>query len=118
MNIDRPLNGSRTAPGSARTVTALLHDTASHAENVVRGEIRLALLRVHEVAERSATRYARQSIGWLVALAGAVMLMMAAVQWLSLHMPNWMATALVGAIATIIGVIIANRANPERSERS
>lgn len=117
MIIDRPLNGSRTAPGSSRTVTELLHDTASHAENVVRGEVRLALLRVHEVAERSATRYARQSIGWLVALAGAVMLMVAAVQWLSMHMPSWMATALVGAIVCVIGFVIATRANPERSDK-
>lgn len=129
MIVDRPLNGPRIAPATAqstarraapdssRTVTALLHDTAGHAENVIRGEIRLALLRMHDTIDKSVARYGRQLAGYMLALVGMVMLVVAAVQWLSLRMPLWMATASVGVVVVIVGAFVTRAPNVRQANR-
>ncbi len=104
--IQHPLDSvSATAP--SRSVTDLLQDTASHTENVVRGEIRLAVMRVQEQAASKVKQLTFAVIGGVLGLVGLVMLLVASVLLLNTRLDAWVSTAIVGGVVVVLAAIVA-----------
>ncbi len=111
--IDRRLDVTAPAPPS-RSVTDLLQDTATHTENVVRGEIRLAVVRAQDQLSSQARRASFVIIGGALGLVASTVLLVAAIMRLSLLMAPWLATTIVGALVAVVAVVLVmlpSRAN-------
>lgn len=103
---------SRTTPTHAsapsRSVAELLSETASHTEAVVRGEIRLAVMRVQEQVASKARRVMLFSVSGVLGLLALILLLVAAVLLLGQWMAAWLATAIVGLGVTLAaGIVLA-----------
>lgn len=92
---------STVSGNSSRSVTDLLQDTATHTENVVRGEIRLAVVRVQDQVSVQLKRAMFVVVGGALGLVALVALLVAGIMWLSSFMESWLATAIVGAVVGI-----------------
>lgn len=104
--IQHPLDPvSATTPG--RSVTDLLQDTASHTENVVRGEIRLAVMKVQEQATAKGKKLVFAAVGAVLGLVALVMLLVASVLLLNTWLDAWVSTAIVGGVVAAVAAIIA-----------
>lgn len=104
--MQHPLDSTSAAP-STRSVTDLLQDTASHTENVVRGEIRLAVVRVQEQITSKTKRIAYLAIGGVLGLLALVLLLVASVLLLDIWLAAWVATAIVGLVVAAAAGIVA-----------
>lgn len=105
-----------TAPG--RSVTDLLQDTASHTENVVRGEIRLAVMKVQEQATAKGKQLVFAVIGAVLGLVAMVMLLVASVLLLNTWLDAWVSTAIVGGVVAVIAAIVAFMPTGNNGEHS
>lgn len=112
---------SRTTPAhatsSSRSVTDLLSETASHTEAVVRGEIRLAVMRVQEQVTSKARRVMLLGVSGVLGLLALILLLVAAVLLVAQWVAAWLAAAIVGlAVILVAGIVVAVAGHePERS---
>ncbi len=109
---------STAAAHPSRSVTDLLQDTATHTENVVRGEIRLAVVRVQDQVSAKARRIAFLMAAGVLGLVALVMLLVAATMRLSYAMETWLATMIVGVVVAVVALVLAllpTRANGAES---
>jgi uncharacterized membrane protein YqjE len=90
----------------SRSVTDLLQDTATHTENVVRGEIRLAVVKVQEQVAAKAKRAALLVGGSLLGFVAFVVLVVAGIQRLAEEMAPWLATALGGLFVLVFALVV------------
>lgn len=104
--IQHPLDSTPSATPT-RSVTDLLQDTASHTENVVRGEIRLAVVRVQEQITSKTKRIVYMAIGGVLGLLALVLLLVASVLLLNTWLDAWLATAIVGVAVAVVATIVA-----------
>lgn len=115
--IDRRPELTAPAPVT-RSVTDLLQDTAAHTENVVRGEIRLAVVRVQDQLTSRARQAVFMLLGGVMGLTAFVVLLVAGIMRLSQEMEPWLATGIAGlfvaTIATLL-VLVPSRTNGESS---
>lgn len=102
--IERQLE-STASTYSPRTVTDLLQDTATHTENVVRGEIRLAVLRVQENLTAKVSRVALIAVSGVLGLVAFVVLLVAGIMRLSQVVEPWLATAIAGAAVALLALL-------------
>jgi hypothetical protein len=102
--IERQLESTASAL-SPRSVTDLLQDTATHTENVVRGEIRLAVLRVQENLTSKVSRVAFVAVSGVLALVAFVVLLVAGIMRLSYVVEPWLATAIGGAVVGVVALL-------------
>lgn len=87
---------SIAANPSARSVSELLQDTATHTENVVRGEIRLAIVRVRDEVSARVRQITFALSGGVLGGVAFLVLLVAAILKLSEFVAPWLATAIVG----------------------
>jgi len=93
--IDRQPVSTAAGPTS-RSVGELLQDTATHTENVVRGEIRLAIVRVKDEVTVRIRQIVFAVIGGALGGVALIILLIAGIQKLSEVVEPWLATAIVG----------------------
>lgn len=90
-----------------RTVTSLFGDLARHTSLLFRQELALAKAEMAEKGRELGRGAAIVAAGGLIAFAGILALVGAAVAGLSLVVPVWAAALIVGVIVTAIGGILA-----------
>lgn len=88
----------------SRSVTDLLQETASHTENVVRGEIRLAVVKVQEHVTATTRRAVFKIVGGVLGFVAFVVLLVAATLRLTFWFAPWLATAIVGLLVALIAL--------------
>ncbi len=104
--IDRQPASIAAAP-SARSVGELLQDTATHTENVVRGEIRLAIVRVQDELAARVRQITFALLGGVIGGVAFIVLLIASIMKLSELVAPWLATTIVGlATAVVAGVLL------------
>jgi uncharacterized membrane protein YqjE len=104
--IHLPLD-SKAAAMPTRSVTDLLQDTASHTENVVRGEIRLAVVRAQEQITSKIKQIALFAIGGVLGVFALVLLLVASVLLLYSWFEAWKAAAIVGVVVALAAAGVA-----------
>lgn len=87
-----------------RPVARLLHETAAHATNVVRGEVRLALAYARDEVTTGARRMVLLGVSALFGVLALVLTMAAAISLLSTQMPFWIAIAIVAGVNAVIAL--------------
>jgi uncharacterized membrane protein YqjE len=94
-----------------KSVPELLQDIASNLEDMIRGEFRLAKAEVKEEAARAAPAGKTLAIGIFTAFYGAGFLLLAAVYGLAMIFEIWFAALIVGAVLSIIAVVLVSSAS-------
>ncbi len=110
---ERQLDSAATVPAS-RSVTDLLQDTATHTENVVRGEIRLAVVKLQDQVTVKAKQALFMLAGGVLGFVAFVVLLVAGIMRLSYEVDPWLATAIAGllvAIAAVVLVLLPTQSN-------
>lgn len=107
----------RHDPRQDRPLAGLFADLARETTNLARSEIALAKAELSDKAAEAAGGIAYIAIGGLVAFAGVLVLLAAAVLGLSTVLQPWLAALIVGVGVAAIGGILAyvgkNRLKPE-----
>ncbi len=109
---------SRDATSMSRSVAELLQETASHTENVVRGEIRLAVLRVQEKLALQARHVVLLAVSGVLGVLAVTLLLVAAVLLLHRWLDAWVATAIVGLSTAAAAVILGARSDRSHERSS
>ena len=94
------------APLKERGVGSLFADLARDASRLIRQEIALARAELVDRIGQLGTGLVACIAGGLVLFAGALVLLAAAVLALALVLPPWGAALTVGAIVTLLGLVI------------
>jgi len=92
-----------------RSVGDVLKDIISNVQEMVRSELRLAKVELREEAARSAAAGKLIAMGGGMGLLAVGFVLTAVAQLLSLVMPNWLATLIVGAVLGIAGVVLLSK---------
>ena len=105
--IHLPLDSKVTAMPT-RSVTDLLQDTASHTENVVRGEIKLAVVRAQEKITSNVEQIALFAIGGVLGIFALALLLVASIMLLYNWFEAWKSTAIVGVVVALAAAAVAS----------
>jgi uncharacterized membrane protein YqjE len=92
-----------------RSMGDVLKDIISNVQEMVRAELRLAKVELREEAGRSAAAGKLMVMGGGMALLAVGFVLTAVAQLLSLAMPNWLATLIVGAVLAIAGMVLLSK---------
>lgn len=92
-----------------RSVGDVLKDIISNVQEMVRSEMRLAKAELREEAGRSAAAGKLIAMGGGMGLLAVGFVLTAVAQLLSLVMPNWLATLIVGAVLGIAGMVLLSK---------
>jgi membrane-bound ClpP family serine protease len=92
------------------SIPGLLRTLATDLSTLLGKELALAKAEVREASEEIKTSIASLATGASIALAGLVILLMAAVYGLSEFMEPWLSALIVGGIAVIIGFMMIKAA--------
>ncbi|WP_207481501.1 phage holin family protein [Arenibaculum pallidiluteum] len=108
---DEPIRGETLRPeprttGGERPLTQLLSDLATETTTLVRKEVELARAEVSEKVGQATAGAVSLAAGGLVAFAGLIFLLLAAVYGLTRVVPDWAAALIVGAVVTLVGVVM------------
>ncbi|HEY2457031.1 MAG TPA: phage holin family protein [Candidatus Acidoferrum sp.] len=93
-------------PQTQRTVSDVLQDIIGNVQQIIRSEFRLAKAELKEKADRASKPAVFVASGALIAVYGLGFLFLAAVYGLAVVMPEWAAALIVGAVLSIIGVMV------------
>ena len=116
--IERVINrrdGRRTADRLARRdtfepeqrpVARVLQDTATHVENVVRGEVQLTIAKAREEVTSVVRASMRRAAAVVLVLIGYVMLLMALATLLDAHMGRWQSLLLLSFVNLILALVL------------
>lgn len=85
----------------SRSVAEVLQDTAALTENVVRGEIRLAVVRVQDQLLAQAKRVVLLAVSGVLGVLAFVALMVTVIVRLSYQVDVWIATLIAGLLAAV-----------------
>jgi hypothetical protein len=94
------------APRQDKSLTALLSDLASETTTLVRKEVELAKAEMSQKVGEAVTGVVALAGGALVAFAGLIYLLLAAVYGLTRVIPDWAAALAVGGGVLIVGLIM------------
>ncbi len=103
--IERWLDSTLTATPS-RSVAEVLQSTAALTENVVRGEIRLAVVRVQEQLLAQTRRVVMTLVAAVLGLVAFVILLVGGILRLSYHFDMWLVTLGAGVIVAALALIV------------
>ena len=98
--MDTDVNNDNRSLGEI--VQELLQDTTK----LFQKEVQLAKTELQQKAGRVAKDSAKLIAGGVLAYTGAIILLFSLVMALALIMPTWLSALIVGAVVTIIGVIL------------
>jgi uncharacterized membrane protein YqjE len=93
-------------PQTQRTVSDVLQDIIGNVQQIIRSEFRLAKAELKEKADRASKPAVFVASGALITVYGLGFLFLAAVYGLAVVMPEWAAALIVGAVLSIIGVMV------------
>ncbi|MBB3101717.1 phage holin family protein [Azomonas macrocytogenes] len=107
--IDTPANELPPPPASTvhehdNSVTGLLRQLTREVPMLFTKELALLKAEFSESLQATKAGLASVAVGGAVALAGFIVVLMAAVYGLSLVMQPWLAALIVGAVVTVIGL--------------
>lgn len=112
----QPLRGERQVAADDRSVAQLLADLLRNLQDILSAEISLAQARVREELSGYRPAVALLLVGAVGAVLGCFFLLLAAAAALSLVMPVWAATLIVGVgMAAICGILLRVGASQVRS---
>jgi len=112
--------------GEGPSIAELVSDLTRETSELVRREMELARLAMSQAITRVETGMSSMALGGIVALAGFLVLLAAAVLGLDLvvHTP-WLSALIVGGVAVVLGAVLLalgksrfTHLTPERSLRS
>jgi uncharacterized membrane protein YqjE len=94
-----------------RSVPDVVRDIVANLQEIVRSEFRLAKIEVKEEARKAARAGTMFAIGLILALYAAGFVFLAAVHALSLVVPGWLASVIVGVALGLIamGMVLAGK---------
>jgi uncharacterized membrane protein YqjE len=96
-------------PGHERSMSEVVKDIIANVQDMVRSEMRLARAELREEGARSMAAAKLIGIGAGLALLAAGFVLVSLAQVLSLVMPAWLATLLVGAVLGITGMTMLSK---------
>ena len=119
MNHDR-LDVAASNGAASKPVSRLLADSATHARDVVRGEMHLTLLRIRdelreegrEVMRDLIPRVARVAAAFVFATCALVLMITAAVSGLSTYVPTWAARLIVAGVSILLALLLIPHSRP------
>lgn len=86
-----------------RTIGEVLKDIFGNVQEMIRSEIRLARAEIREEAKKTLSSAQMLAIGGVLGLFALGFVLVAIVQALSIVMPNWAASLIVGVVLGIAG---------------
>jgi uncharacterized membrane protein YqjE len=89
-----------------RPLTDIVGDVARDAQELIRGEVRLAGVELERKLQSAVMALVWTFGGMFVAFAGFVMILTAAAYALSYVIPNWAAALAIGVVITAIGAAL------------
>jgi hypothetical protein len=105
-SIDREVKRDRVGQSSEPTLGDLFTSLTSDLTTLVRKEIDLARTETLEKATRATRNIVMMIAGGLVAYAGLIALIMAAIFLLNRAMSLWLSALIVGIVVIVIGAIL------------
>ncbi len=103
---------STTQPDQ-RTLPELLSELAGETKNLVKKELELARAELSAKAEDAKLAVLAALSGLALMFSGVLILLFGAVYGLGLSMPMWVAALIVGAIASVGGVMLLKAGVPD-----
>jgi hypothetical protein len=95
--------------GGERPVMDVLKDIFGNVEEMVRSELRLARAEIREETKKAARSGALLAAGGVVGIIGAIFLLASVAQLLSLVMPDWASTLIIGFTLAIVAAILISK---------
>lgn len=118
--IDQRLDAASENGVASRPVSRLLAESATHARDIVRGEMHLTLARMRDELRDEwrelAPRVARMAVAFVLASSALVLMIAAAVSTLSTYVPSWAAMLIVAGVSCAIAMLLVPRSR-SRHER-
>jgi uncharacterized membrane protein len=103
--IERRLD-SASSDTPMRSVAEVLQSTAALTENVVRGEIRLAVVRVQDQLMAQARRVVFLAMSAVLGLVAFIVLLVAGIMRLSYEADMWLVTLGAGLLVGVVALIL------------
>ncbi|KAB7628321.1 phage holin family protein [Alkalilimnicola sp. S0819] len=110
--------GAGSRPESERSVTALFRELANEVTTLVRKEVELARVETGEKVSQASQGVGALAAGALIAFAGVLVLLDAAVYALSQVWQPWLSALVVGAVVAVIGLILLSRGRSRLKARN
>ena len=102
-----------TTQSDQRSLPELLGELAGETKSLVKKEIELARAELSAKAEEAKLAVLAALSGLALMFSGVLILLFGAVYGLGLSMPMWIAALIVGAIASVAGVLLLKAGVPD-----
>lgn len=103
---------------SERSIADQLKEAAASTEIIIRGEARLALLRMENRLSARATQFTLWGVAAVLSLAALGLLLIAAVALLTVWLPLWFAAATVSLSTAAVAAVLARVGASQTDEAS
>lgn len=95
--------------GRERPMSEVFRDIVSNLQEMVRSEVRLARAEIREETSKTVRAGAMLAAGGVLGISASMFLLVCVAQLLSLTMPSWAASLIVGlAVAVAAAILISN----------
>jgi len=95
--------------GRERPMSEVFKDIVSNLQEMVRSEVRLARAEIREETSKTVRAGAMLAAGGVLGISASMFLLVCVAQLLSLTMPSWAASLIVGlAVAVAAAILISN----------
>lgn len=88
------------------SVQSLVKNLATDVSNLLSSEMALARAEIREAANEAKAGIASMAIGGVIAIAGCVVVLMAAMYGLDRVLPLWLAALVTGGVALMVGGVL------------
>ncbi|MEO7599869.1 MAG: phage holin family protein [Opitutus sp.] len=121
------MNSETTATPQPNSIPGLLRELRDEATTLLKAQVQLAKVEVKENISRLAGNVAKIAVGGVIALMGAIVLLIGLGQLLGVLLEKaglsqataqWLGPVIVGLLVTVVGVVLLERAKKAIAEES